>query len=217
MKKFEQQQADYWAGKKERRYPTHSAIRQFAIPKIKKIFEVTGLSSDARILDVGCGNGYFTYYFAKTNPTVGIDNSETMLQQNPNKDLVLGSAADLPFKDDSFDLVFCSNLLHHLEDPLNALQEMKRVSRKFVAVSEPNSLNPGMFLFEIIVEEERAALKFHLGHLKQLFGKSGLKLLYAKNMGSIVPNKTPAFLVPILKPLDVEHPLGFYSLCIGKK
>ena len=69
------------------------------------------------ILDVGCGNGFFTYYFSKLAYTVGIDYSRYMLSINPGALLIQGSALALPFKTDSFDLVFCSNLLHHVKDP----------------------------------------------------------------------------------------------------
>ena len=46
----------------------------------------------------------------------------------------------LPFRSRAFDLVHCSHVLEHLEDPLEALRELKRVSNSRVAVILPFAL-----------------------------------------------------------------------------
>jgi 2-polyprenyl-3-methyl-5-hydroxy-6-metoxy-1,4-benzoquinol methylase len=48
-----------------------------------------------------------------------------------------GSAYDLPFEDDSFDLVCALEVLEHLERPRDALAELARVSRGALLVSVP--------------------------------------------------------------------------------
>ena len=50
---------------------------------------------------------------------------------------VVADVERLPFADDSFDLVFVHDGLHHLEDPMVGLREMARVARRAVSVNEP--------------------------------------------------------------------------------
>lgn len=170
------------------------------------------------ILDVGCGNGFFTYYFSKLAAyTVGIDYSRYMLSINPTNPLIQGSALALPFKNNSFDLVFCSNLLHHVEDPTIVVKEMKRVSKKFVVLSEPNRSNPLMALFSATVPEERGTLKFSLGYMRRLIELSGLETIASCSMGSVVPNKTPLSLLKWFKRIDFKFPFGFYNVVISRK
>jgi len=215
-------QKGYWEGGRNRRLPSHPVIKAFAEPKVHYINRIlaSGISrkfNKMTLLDVGCGNGFFTYYFEPIYDTYGIDYSEFMLSINPCKKRVCGSATDLPFAENSFDIVFCSNLLHHLEEPIDAVREMRRVSRKYVVLSEPNRNNLLMFMFGFFKTEERGTLKFSMNFMKKLFLKCGLEFVEATTMGIIGPNKTPAYLLPILKFLDGRCPLGFYNLIIGEK
>jgi ubiquinone/menaquinone biosynthesis C-methylase UbiE len=45
----------------------------------------------------------------------------------------------LPFKDNCFDIVHASHVLEHIETPLDALGELKRVSKKLVIIKVPNA------------------------------------------------------------------------------
>jgi ubiquinone/menaquinone biosynthesis C-methylase UbiE len=91
-----------------------------------------------KILDIGCGTGRFTIPFASrfSNFTVvGADKSSNMLEQAQQKhgaERVLWSVQDIcnqDFDSASFDLVFVSDLLHHIANPLDAIRECKRVLR----------------------------------------------------------------------------------------
>jgi ubiquinone/menaquinone biosynthesis C-methylase UbiE len=135
-------QKEYWEKERNRRSPSHPVIKAFAEPKVHYINRILASRGSRKfnemtLLDVGCGNGFFTYYFEPIYDTYGIDYSEFMLSINPCKKRACGSATDLPFAENSFDIVFCSNLLHHLEEPIDAVREMRRVSRKYVVLSEP--------------------------------------------------------------------------------
>jgi hypothetical protein len=68
-----------------------------------------------------------------------------------------------------------------------------------------------------LVPEERAALKFSLGYLRELLEKNHLRVVEAFSHGFIVPNKTPTFLLPFLKPLDRRNPWGMTNILIAEK
>jgi ubiquinone/menaquinone biosynthesis C-methylase UbiE len=88
-----------------------------------------------KLLDVGCGTGRFL----EAMPTAGyeltgIDISAGMLEEARERglDVVEGSSGDMPFEDDTFDLVVTFAVLHHLIDPelvRATLREIVRVTR----------------------------------------------------------------------------------------
>lgn len=90
-----------------------------------------------RVLDVACGTGEFERLILKENPKqnmVGVDISDEMLtiaqqklQPYPNVCFQHASVSALPFPDASFDIVISANAFHYFDDPVVALQEMKRV------------------------------------------------------------------------------------------
>jgi SAM-dependent methyltransferase len=200
-----------------RRHPANPAIREYVLPTIKVISDFIRLQPSVKLLDVGCGNGFFTFYFDKVCDTCGVDFSEKMLALNPVEKKMLMDAKDLKFKDDSFDVVFCHALLHHVEDIDRVVSEMKRVSRKYVVILEPNILNPLMFLFSIIKKEERGALRFSLSFLRKLIERNGLSMLASFSYGLIVPNKTPLFLLPVMRWFNFKQPFGMTNFLITQK
>ena len=208
---------NFWEREKKRRKPTHKVIEAFVTPKIEYIRRHIKISKDTKILDVGCGNGFFTYYFSKIAYTVGVDYSEYMLLMNPCPRLVRGEAANLPIDNEAFDVVFCSNLLHHVEKPIFVLNEMKRISKRFVIFSEPNRNNPAMFLFSLIKKEERGALKFSRKYMIALAVKANLRVIACHSLGIIFPNKTPKIFLPLLRKIDGQSPLGGYNILIAQK
>lgn len=91
-----------------------------------------------RILDVGCGKGFLLFDFTQAVPGVevaGIDVSRYAVEharEEVKPFLSLGTAARLPFEDNSFDLVISINTLHNLYcyELDAALREMERVGRR---------------------------------------------------------------------------------------
>jgi SAM-dependent methyltransferase len=212
-------QKSYWERKalEQRRPPDHLVVRHYASSKIAQIQKSVPIEKNTRLLDVGCGNGFFSAPFSGICETVGVDYSAKMLAQNPIENKVLMDAQHLCFQDLSFDVVFCHALLHHVEDMDGVLTEMRRVSRRYVVVLEPNRANPLMFLFSAMVPEERKALDFSLGYLKGKMEKNRLKVIVAFSHGMTVPNKTPGFLLPLIKLLDFNQPLGMTNILIGQR
>ncbi len=212
-------QQDYWERKslEGRRPPGHPVVRQYVLPKIEMLRKHIPMEKKHRLLDVGCGNGFFSSYFDAICETVGVDYSEKLLAKNPISRKVLMDANRLAFQDFSFDVVFCHALLHHVEDQVRVLSEMRRVSRKYVVVMEPNRNNPLMFLFSALVPQERKALDFSPANLRKTLEASRLKIVWVVSQGMTVPNKLPVFLLPLMKFLDFPQPFGMTNILIAER
>ncbi len=187
------------------------------MPKVDFIRKHISLNPQTRLLDLGCGNGFFSYYFSQTCEVTGVDFSQKMLAMNPIPQKLAMDAAHLSFQDFAFDVVFCHALLHHVEDMDAVLTEMRRVSRKYVVILEPNRNNPLMYLFSALVPEEHKALKFSMDYLKGKMAQNRLKVRAAGSHGMTVPNKTPTFLLPFVKLLDFQQPFGMTNILITER
>ena len=102
-------------------------------------FLLPHLRSDAEVLDVGCGPGTITLGLARrAGRVVGVDMSPEMVEACgalaaregvANVSFEAGSAYELPFDGDAFDVVYAHQVLQHLADPVAALREFRRVLR----------------------------------------------------------------------------------------
>jgi len=116
------------------------------------------LSTCKTVADIGCGTGSMTMHLAKHFSEgamiKGLDFEKRHLKAarqkiRKNKDFdciefefVEGNANNLPFAEDEMDLTFCQTLLIHVPDPLEVIQEMKRVTKEdgWIVALEPNNL-----------------------------------------------------------------------------
>ena len=121
------------------------------------------------------------------------------------------------FPTSPFDVVFEANLLHHVTDPAAVIEQMKRVSCRYVVFVEPNRLNPLMFLFSLAVSAERGVLRSSERALKDLVERCGLRFRSALTTGMISQNNTPGFLVPWLKRFDRQIWWGEYTVLVAEK
>ena len=93
------------------------------------------ISSEDRVLDVGCGTGYATTALAKRAGTViGLDQSEDQLHRARRNletgiDLARGDAERLPFATNTFDAIWSSGSIEYWPAPTSTLEEFARVGR----------------------------------------------------------------------------------------
>jgi Methylase involved in ubiquinone/menaquinone biosynthesis len=87
------------------------------------------------ILDIGCGPGVMLARILNHREEAyacGLDFSSKMIDQatillNKRAELVIGDAENLPWKDETFDVLVCNSSFHHYPEPYKVLKEMKRV------------------------------------------------------------------------------------------
>ena len=126
---------------------------------------------DDRVLDIGCGPGGFLAVLSRLGgEVVGIDISTEFVSACRdtierlglrNARALCAPAAELPFPDDSFDVVLLIDVLHHMDAVEPALREVKRVLRPGgrVLVFEPNKLNPLLYLMCVLDRNEWGLLR----------------------------------------------------------
>lgn len=142
------------------------------------------------ILDVGCGEGFSLDRLSQQNigkKYVGLDNSRVAVELGkklfPDLSLTVGDIYDLNVEDNAYDLVMCTEVLEHLAHPEVAIEEIKRVSKKYVALSVPNE--PFFSFRNLLKGKHLKRLGNTPGHInwwtslafKRLVKKHGLKII----------------------------------------
>jgi len=119
-----------------------------------------------RILELGCGTGYFTRELARTGATIdAVDISPELLAAarehcpTVNVTFQIQNAYALEYEDSVFDGVVGSSVLHHLviEQALTQIYRVLR-PRGIICFTEPNMLNP-----QIAIQKNVPAVKRRLG------------------------------------------------------
>jgi len=128
-----------------------------------------------QILDVGCGTGANLEMLAKFGVAEGVDVSAEALafcRERGLKNVRLGKAEQLPYEDNSFDLVTALDVVEHLDDDVAGLSEVRRVLRPggrallFVPAF--------MFLWGVQDDISHHRRRYTIGNLRQAVSKAGL-------------------------------------------
>lgn len=99
------------------------------------------------VLDLGCGVGEVTGYLPVTQ-CFGLDLSKEQIERAkrrfPHCRFLVGDAENLPFKENFFDFIIATNLLHHLSDPAHCLKECYRALKPggVIVTVDTNSMSP---------------------------------------------------------------------------
>ena len=123
------------AGSKASRFDKAAGVKALRFDdRIPRCLAIVQRLAPARVLDVGCGDGFFLQAIkAQGNGRsrlAGIEVSPEAVQVALRRgfECVVGSADEpLPFPDESFDLVFAGEVIEHLVDPDMMLAEVRRV------------------------------------------------------------------------------------------
>lgn len=106
----------------------------------RRFAEVSHIITPAggKVLDIGCNDGTFSkviFEKTKARKLIGIDTDfKSITWANKHKggkaiEFLVGDASRLNFRNDSFEAVFCLEVLEHVKDPLKVLKEIRRVMK----------------------------------------------------------------------------------------
>ena len=103
---------------------------------------------DKNVLDIACGSGYGSFELSKSNPiqVTGVDISLKSIEyakskyNNRNLEYLQGDATNLPFSDNTFDVIVSFETIEHLQDYELFVQEISRCSKDnaLLVISTPN-------------------------------------------------------------------------------
>lgn len=175
------------------------------------LYKFLELKDNMKVLDVGCGTGFYTRIIASQikGEVIGVDIDEEFLEyaRNNSKGLNIKylnqNAYNLEFEENYFDLVTCQRLLCVLKDPQKALKEMIRVSKNNIVAIEPYNTvsieyceDKKFIELRKIIENARLRNEKHLENehidfdigikVPSMFYKNGLKNIEAKGYMIVV-------------------------------
>jgi ubiquinone/menaquinone biosynthesis C-methylase UbiE len=170
--------------------------------------QLARLPASASILEVGCGDGSFTKELAKYSINVtAIDISESQIAENSRRFGAIAFrqhdvAERLPFADNSFRVIWCSEVLEHLFDPAFALAEMHRVLKPGgkLLVTVPyhgrfKNLLIALFKFDAHYTPSNPHIRFYTeATLGRIAREAGFRSVVTATCGMNVPWRD--FLVP---------------------
>jgi SAM-dependent methyltransferase len=171
---------EYFDGDRLTGYGGYAYNPRFWTETVKRFLGHYKLSENARILDVGCAKGFMMYDFSLLMPKaeiLGIDVSRYAYEHaKPEMKpfIQVANANNIPFPDDSFDLVICINTVHNLPliDCKQALREIQRVTRRHAFVMNDAWRNDAEK--ESMLKWNLTALTYlHVDDWKKLFAEVG--------------------------------------------
>jgi len=109
------------------------------------------------LLDVGCGTGRAIGFYRTSHPELtahGVEPVAALLEQARLKfgaeGLFRADGLELPFRDNAYDVVLETGMLHHVRQPEVVVSEMTRVARKAVFLSDHNIFGQGSRFTRVI-------------------------------------------------------------------
>lgn len=144
-REFSQDGGGYYSTNHQK-YTADNALYQWHLRQFMTcLFEVVAATEPATVLDAGCGEGFIIDFLKQRDAGLdltGVDLSEEAVDYARTRfgdqaTFRTGDLYDLPFPDDAFDTVLCSEVLEHLDDPERAARELGRVARNYVVITVP--------------------------------------------------------------------------------
>lgn len=173
--------------------------KMWHLNKLKNVPPYIPISSQ-KILDVGCASGWFisqiSKRFSKTK-CFGLDIYDKAIvyakERYPHIEFKIADAHRIPYKRETFDVVVCTEVLEHVDDPEVVFLEIKRVLKKRGRVIV--ELDSGSLLFSMVwylwrkfngkVWNDSHVHSFNVRKLEQLSKKCGFLVVEKKrfNLG----------------------------------
>lgn len=128
-----------------------SGIRYMFQKRLSTILSLFHKVNGKLILDVGCGSGAYTYYLSKNGASVcALDLSHSYLLNakrvvdDQTAQFLQAEAEQLPFKDEAFDWILCTEVIEHITNPQQLLTEIVRVLKEkgTCILSTPSKYSP---------------------------------------------------------------------------
>lgn len=91
---------------------------------------------NARILDVGCGDGLLSAAICSKRPDLDIRGLDVLPRDRTHVPVEMFDGSRIPFGDGRFDAVLFSDVLHHTDDPTVLLREACRVAERWVLIKD---------------------------------------------------------------------------------
>ncbi len=127
-----------------RSYAAHDKFSRLKkAEKIVKIISKYKNISKSRILDIGCGAGYLGNILNKKSELyIGVDFVDE--RQVENFPFFRATALNLPFRNNSFDIIICNHVIEHVTNQDKLLHEINRLLKKdgICYITSPNKLWP---------------------------------------------------------------------------
>src|SRR5712691_4841672 len=157
--------------------------------------DLAGVRAGQRAVDVGCGPGAMTGELVERlgpEAVAAVDPSESFVlaarERHPGVDVRRATAEELPFPDGAFDAVLAQLVVHFMANPVRGLREMARVARRGGVVGacvwdHAGERAPLTAFWRAVrqldpeAQDESALAGAREGHLAELFGAAGLRLI----------------------------------------
>lgn len=167
----------------------------------------------ARVLDVGCGDGYITNALPTHLHVVGLETSNVALR-HLKRDALRGSVTALPFPDNAFDLVMANDVLEHIapQEYPQVLKELARVASRYLLITVP-------YNEQLAAHQAKCAAcgaRYHINWHQRSYDVATLPHLFAPRFRAVEIRFSGDVTRPPFDPLIAfRQRLGFYATWKG--
>jgi SAM-dependent methyltransferase len=160
------------------------------------------------VADLGCGLKPYRNYF-ENSKYIGLDFPSTSVARLSNEADIYGDLAQLPFCDNCLDGVLCTQVLEHVQDPMKAILEIKRVLKPdgILLLSVP--------FFYPLHDEPHDYFRFSKNGLRTMLSRAELEVLEITPQGGFFPLAGELLNLYFIHKLSKLYTSGTLKLTLG--
>lgn len=176
-----------WAHQYDKSVLQHLVFRASHNMFLNHIIPYFNDKNDIKLLDVGCGTGKFIFGLSdclkgKHAEIHGVDLSFDMIRMAKAKlnhsriKFKVGDVEELPYGDNTFDVITCSNSFHHYPDKKKAIKEMHRVLKhegRLMIIDGCRDVPLGNAIFKVVEIIEKHAYHMLAHEFRDIFSQTG--------------------------------------------